>query len=31
VNGQTRVITVATAIEVGGIGLILFVCIGWLG
>jgi hypothetical protein len=31
VNGQTRVITVATAIEVSGIGLILFVCIGWLG
>ena len=30
-NGQTRAITVATAIEVGGIGLILFVCIGWLG
>jgi len=31
VNGQTRVITVATAIEVSGIGLILFFCIGWLG
>jgi len=30
-NGQTRVITVATAVEVTGIGLILFACIGWLG
>jgi hypothetical protein len=30
-NGQTRVITVATAVEVVGFGLILFVCIGWLG
>ena len=30
-NGQTRAITVATAIEVAGIALLLFVCIGWLG
>jgi hypothetical protein len=30
-NGQTRAITVATAIEVAGIALVLFVCIGWLG
>jgi hypothetical protein len=30
-NGQTRVITLATAVEVAGIGLILFACIGWLG
>ena len=30
-SGQTRVITVATAVEVAGIGLILFACIGWLG
>jgi len=27
-NGQTRVITIATAIEVGGIALVLYVCIG---
>jgi hypothetical protein len=26
-NGQTRIITVATAIEVGGIALVLYVCI----
>ena len=31
VNGQTRVITLATAVEVAGIALLLFVCIGWLG
>ena len=31
VSGQTRVITLATAIEVSGIGLVLFGCIGWLG
>ena len=30
-NGQTRVITVATAVEVAGIALLLFVCISWLG
>jgi len=30
-NGQTRVITVATAVEVTGIALLLFVGIGWLG
>jgi len=30
-TGQTRVITLATAIEVAGIALLLFVCIGWLG
>ncbi|MCU0251846.1 MAG: hypothetical protein MUE61_16710, partial [Vicinamibacterales bacterium] len=30
-NGQTRAITVATAIEVAGIALLLFVGIGWLG
>jgi len=30
-NGQTRVITVATAFEVGGIGIVLYVCIGPLG
>ena len=30
-NGQTRVITAATAVEVTGIALLLFVCIGWLG
>ena len=30
-TGQTRAITVATAIEVTGIALVLFVCIGWLG
>jgi hypothetical protein len=30
-SGQTRVITLATAVEVTGIGLILFACIGWLG
>jgi len=27
-NGQTRVITIATAIEVGGIAIVLYVCIG---
>jgi hypothetical protein len=26
-NGQTRIITIATAIEVGGIALVLYVCI----
>ncbi len=30
-TGQTRVITVATAIEVAGIALLLWLCIGWLG
>jgi hypothetical protein len=30
-NGQTRVVTVATAVEVAGIALLLFTCIGWLG
>jgi hypothetical protein len=30
-NGQTRVITAATACEVGGIGIVLYVCIGPLG
>jgi len=30
-SGQTRVITAATAVEVTGIALLLFVCIGWLG
>ena len=30
-TGQTRVITLATAIEVAGIALLLFACIGWLG
>jgi hypothetical protein len=30
-SGQTRVITAATALEVGGIALVLAVCIGWLG
>ena len=30
-NGQTRVITAATAIEVSGIAFLLFICIGWLG
>ena len=30
-NGQTRVITVATAVEVAGIALLLFVGIGWFG
>lgn len=30
-NGQTRVITAATLVEVAGIALLLFVCIGWVG
>ncbi len=30
-GGQTRLITVATALEVGGIALVLAACIGWLG
>ena len=30
-TGQTRVITLATAIEVAGIALLLWLCIGWLG
>jgi len=30
-NGQTRIITAATAVEVAGIALLLFACIGWLG
>jgi len=30
-NGQTRIITAATAVEVAGIALVLFACIGWLG
>ena len=30
-SGQTRVITAATALEVGGIALVLAACIGWLG
>jgi len=30
-TGQTRAVTFATAIEVSGIGLVLFACIGWLG
>jgi hypothetical protein len=30
-NGQTRIITVATAVEVAGIALLLFVCIARLG
>ncbi len=30
-SGKTRVITVATAIEVGGIALIMFVCVGGIG
>ena len=30
-NGQTRVITAATACEVAGIGIVLYVCIGPLG
>jgi hypothetical protein len=30
-TGQTRIITLATAIEVAGIALLLLVCIGWLG
>jgi progressive ankylosis protein len=30
-GGQTRVITLATAIEVAGIAMLLFACIGWLG
>jgi hypothetical protein len=30
-TGQTRVITVATAIEVAGIALLLSLCISWLG
>jgi hypothetical protein len=30
-NGQTRVVTLATAVEVMGLGLLLFACIGWLG
>ena len=30
-SGETRVITAATALEVGGIALVLAACIGWLG
>jgi hypothetical protein len=30
-SGQTRVITAATALEVGGIALVLAACVGWLG
>jgi hypothetical protein len=30
-KGQTRVVTLATAVEAAGLGLVLFVCIGWLG
>ena len=30
-SGQTRLITVATALEVAGIAIVLFACIGWLG
>jgi progressive ankylosis protein len=30
-GGKTRIVTVATAIEVGGIAAVMFVCVGWLG
>jgi progressive ankylosis protein len=30
-SGKTRVITVATAIEVGGIAALMFACVGWIG
>jgi hypothetical protein len=30
-SGQTRAITLATAVEVAGIAMLLFVCVGWLG
>ena len=30
-GGKTRIVTVATAIEAGGIAAVMFVCVGWLG
>jgi progressive ankylosis protein len=30
-GGKTRVVTVATAIEVSGIAVVMFACVGWLG